>query len=658
MRQVSNRYAGVNLTVPTSVTLSAPISFDEIADRLTPSDPHISPDGRHVAFSVAKANHTGDGFDRAIWLSRDRGPAIRFTGGKASNESPRWSPDSTKMLFVANRDDKEKEGLYVLPLDGGEAQRLGDLDGSLSEPSWSPDGSLIAVLRTDPETDDEKKRKEGKDDPIVYEDDVKRVRLWIVDAGTGAARQLTFGDVSVWDYAWTPDGQSLVVVTTGVHVVNEMFRQQSLWRIPVAGGLRTHLADFQDGIGSPVVRERNGEAVVAMVAGERVTDPASGIWTVPLAGGDKIRVTPGFPGTFYTLVADPADPSAVFAGVVEGTRQRIYRVSVETGAMTAATPANLVDGGSLASGPNVSRDGKAFAFGWSAMNTPAEIHIADAGKDAIVLTDFGKDFADRLSPAEIVTWESTDGVEIEGLLVRPKDAPEGALLPLIVEIHGGPTWAWEDRIMLDWHDWAQMLASRGYAVLLPNPRGSTGRGSEFEKLLFGDIGGGEAQDVISGAKAMVERGIADPSRLGIGGWSWGGYLTAWCITQTDIFKAAVMGAGVANLISDHGAGDIAEANMSFYPGHPWTDWDLYAKGTPIRYAMNVVTPTLIVHGDSDIRVHPTQGQEYYRALKEVGVPVQFVRYPREGHGFRERAHQVDLMKRIVAWYEQYIPSQK
>lgn len=640
----------------TVLTPPALLGFDEIADRLIPADPQISPDGRHVAFTVARANHTGDGIERAIWLSRDRAPATRFTGGKATNDSPRWAPDGTKLLFIANRDDKEKQGLYLLPLDGGEAQRLGDLEGDLSDPTWSPDGTFVAVLRPDPETEAEKKRKEDKDDPVVHEEDVKRVRLWIVDAATGAARQLTFGDVSVWDYAWTPEGQQLVAITTGIHVVNERFRKQSVWRIPASGGLRTHLGDFQDGVGSPVIRTRNGEQVVAVLAGERIEDPATGIWTIPLAGGAKTNVTKGLRGTISRMVADPADDLMVIASVVEGTRERIYRVSVETGAMTALTPANLTGHGSLAGGPTVSTDGTSLAFGWSAMDVPAEVYIADLGHDAVALSEFGKDFAGRLQPAELVTWESTDGVEIEGLLVRPKDAPEGTPVPLIVEVHGGPQWQWEDRIMLDWHDWAQMLAARGYAVLLPNPRGSTGRGSEFEKLLFGDIGGGEAQDVITGAKAMVERGIADPDRLGIGGWSWGGYLTAWCITQTDIFKAAVMGAGVANLISDHGAGDIAEANMTMYPGHPWTHWDLYAKGSPVRHATNVVTPTLIVHGENDVRVHPTQGQEYYRALKEVGVPVQFVRYPREGHGFRERAHQVDLMRRIVAWFEQYIPA--
>ncbi|MEA2583871.1 MAG: hypothetical protein QOF33_1956, partial [Thermomicrobiales bacterium] len=207
---------------------------------------------------------------------------------------------------------------------------------------------------------------------------------------------------------------------------------------------------------------------------------------------------------------------------------------------------------------------------------------------------------------------------------------------------------------LDWHDWAQQLASNGYAVLAPNPRGSTGRGSEFQKLLQDDVGGGESRDVIAGALAMVERGIADPDRLGVGGWSWGGYLTAYTITQTDIFKAAVMGAGLSNMVSDHGQDDIPSSNLHYYPGLPYHHLDAYWQSSPIRHVANCTTPTLILHGDADARVHPAQGMEMYRALKSLGVPVEFVRYPRQGHPIKERHHQIDLMRRLVAWFDRWL----
>lgn len=302
----------------------------------------------------------------------------------------------------------------------------------------------------------------------------------------------------------------------------------------------------------------------------------------------------------------------------------------------------------------MSSGGKRLAVVWSDSTTPEEVWIGDVQGEAHPVTSFGKDFHGRLQPTEHVSWMSDDGVEIEGLLTYPAGYQPGRRYPLVVEVHGGPSWQWEDRVMLDWHDWAQMLASRGYAVLMPNPRGSTGYGPELQRLLQDDVGGGESRDLVAGALAMVDRGIADQERLGIAGWSWGGYLTAWTITQTSIFRAAVMGAGLANMVSDHGQGDIPSANLLYYPGQPYLHMEAYWKSSPVRYVAAVRTPTLILHGEEDARVHPAQGMEYFRALKTLGVPVRFVRYPREKHRIEERAHQVDLMHRIIDWFDRYL----
>jgi dipeptidyl aminopeptidase/acylaminoacyl peptidase len=322
--------------------------------------------------------------------------------------------------------------------------------------------------------------------------------------------------------------------------------------------------------------------------------------------------------------------------------------------LSPLTPDVIAGCGSIADGPSFSADGARLAAVWSDATTPEEVWLGEPSGDARPVTSFGKDFQGRLQPVEHVSWTSDDGVEIEGLLTYPADYQPGTRYPLVVEIHGGPSWQWEDRVMLDWHDWAQLLASRGYAVLLPNPRGSTGYGRELQRLLQDDVGGGESRDLVAGALAMVERGIADPHRLGIAGWSWGGYLTAWTITQTTMFRAAVMGAGLANMVSDHGQGDIPSANLLYYPGQPYDHMEYYWKSSPIRYVADVQTPTLILHGEEDARVHPAQGMEYFRALKILGVPVQFVRYPREKHGIEERAHQIDVMQRIIDWFDRYL----
>jgi dipeptidyl aminopeptidase/acylaminoacyl peptidase len=257
-----------------------------------------------------------------------------------------------------------------------------------------------------------------------------------------------------------------------------------------------------------------------------------------------------------------------------------------------------------------------------------------------------------------VRWQSDAGVEVEGVLIKPVGYEDGQRYPLVVQVHGGPTWAWVDRFYGSWHDWGQMLAGRGYAFLMPNPRGSTGRGPEYTSANFNDIGGGEFRDLMAGVDYLIERGIADPERLGVGGWSWGGYMTAWTVSQTDRFKAAVMGAGLPNMISDNGLGDIPSANLSYFDQSPYHDPQPYFDRSAIKHIRNAVTPTLILHGGADKRVNPAQGQEMYIALRTLGVPVTFVTYPREGHGISERKHQIDLMNRVIDWYGRYLQPEK
>jgi dipeptidyl aminopeptidase/acylaminoacyl peptidase len=379
-----------------------------------------------------------------------------------------------------------------------------------------------------------------------------------------------------------------------------------------------------------VVESADGLVVAVQADGHRA-QPSDSVWVVPLAGGEPRNLLPDLAGNVEEIAPLPSRPGHVAARVIERTRGRLYAVDVMSGVLASLTPLTLSASGSVVQGISVSRSGERLAAIWSDATTPEEVFVGTVRGDARAVTSFGAAFRGRLHPVEHVER-----------------------YPLIVEIHGGPSWQWEDRVMLDWHDWAQMLASRGYAVLMPNPRGSTGYGHDFQRLLQDDVGGGESRDLIAGARAMVARGVADAGRLGIAGWSWGGYLTAWTITQTDIFRAAVMGAGLSNMVSDHGQGDIPSANLLYYPGQPYDHMEDYWRSSPIRYVAAVRTPTLILHGDEDARVHPAQGMEFFRGLKTLGVPVRFVRYPREKHGFAERAHQIDVMNRIIAWFDTYL----
>lgn len=641
--------------VKSAKTSAEVLTPEALADQLIPDAPMIAPDGLSVVFGVAPASKKDEHPVRGLWIGRHGEPARRLTSGEWHDGVPDWSPDGARLVFTSDRVKRgEDHGLYVLPIAGGEAIRLGELAGELKDPAWSPDGASIALLRTDPKTDEQKQREKDRDDVIVVDRDMRFTHLWLVDADSGKARRLTAAQREVHAFRWLPDGSGLLVVTSDLPTVDSGIEGGDLWEVPAHGGLARKIAHFPVAPGTPLyVESTTGPAVVVAGEGGR-SYPTSSVWMVPLAGGEPENLLPGWPGAVNATSTPGRDRSQVALQTVQGVHAGMHLLDLQNRTVTALGAEERRDQGSIKGTSSFSRDGSRVAYVWSDSSTPDEVYLGNLHGAVSAVTEFGKTFSGALQPAETVRWTSSDGVAVEGVLVYPVNYQAGQRYPLIVEIHGGPSWQWEDRVMLDWHDWAQMLAANGFAVLLPNPRGSTSYGADFERLLQNDVGNGECQDLISGALAMVDRGLADPERLGIGGWSWGGYLTARTITETDIFKAAIMGAGLCNLISDHGTDDIPSANLLYFPGHPYEHFDSYWNASPIKNVTRVKTPTLILHGDADARVPPSQGQEFYRALKVLNVPVEFVRYPREGHPIEERLHQIDLMQRVLGWFKKYL----
>lgn len=630
-----------------------PLKPEEIADRLTPTYPAISPNGKHVVFVVEPTGQKGEHAVSTIWLARDGAAATAFTSGLTHDHSPAWSPDGTQIAFLSDRTEHGKDKLHLIKIDGGEARALGELQGELSSPRWSPDGKTIALLRTDPETADEKKRKEDRNDAVVVDADPKLTRVWTVDVDSGKARQLTFGSRQVWSFGWSRDGARIAITTTDGPDMNAVCGPGDLFTLPARGGVPAHVARYPTMPSDPVYLDVGGTSMIAVKATGHRADPGDSIWLAPAAGGAPRNVLTGYEGNVDWIGAVGGQPGHVALRIVEHTHAHAYLFDGVSESLTSITPPEMHGEGSILYGPSVSDDARTLALVWSGGDRPSEAFFGTVGKPAKALTEFGKSFAGRLSKTEVVTWQS-DGWEIEGILTHPANYESGKRYPLLIEAHGGPSWQWEDYCFLDWHDWAQLMASNGYAVLAVNPRGSTGRGAAFQQQLQDDVGGGEVNDLINGALAMVDRGIADRDRLGIGGWSWGGYLTAATITKSNIFAAAMMGAGLANLISDHGTDDIPSANLLYFPGHPYDNLEMYWEGSAIKHVANCKTPTLILHGDADARVMPTQGMEFYRALKVLGVPVEFVRYPRQGHPIKERSHQIDLMNRLVTWFDRWL----
>ena len=626
---------------------------EEIVDRPLPAQPRISPDGRRVVFTVRPASWP-DGYRRqAIWLGEPGRPARPFTAGIANDSDPAWSPDGQTIVFRSDREERGTDRLYLIALDGGEAQPLSALCGELDEPAWSPDGEVVAVLRTDPAPGASGANR--PDGIIVVGANPRRQRLWSVEVATGRTRQLTFGARSIRSFCWLPDGQSIAAIATESPDIDAVYGPAELLLIPASGGIAARLATFPVMPSDPTPVTVDGVAGVAVEGNAGRADPTDGIWLVPLSGGEPRRIPIASDGSVEAI--RPAQrPDRVAARLVERARGRAVAIDLATGAVhdLDRTPDRSVD-----SAPSLSRDGRHAAWLWSAGDAFEQVALGPvegAERSAREVTAFGDEHAERLNPTRTVGWASSDGVRVEGILTLPRQPADGARLPLVVQIHGGPTGCWDAGLQMSWHDWSQYLASHGYAVLIPNPRGSTSYGAAFQKLLQDDVGGGEMRDVVSGAEAMVTAGIADPARLGIGGWSWGGYLAAWTVTQTTMFRASVMGAGVANLASDHGQGDMPGMNFGLFPGHPYSGAGqaAYLRPSPVTHAHAVRTPTLILHGAEDVRVRPEQGGEFHRALTTLGVPVEFVLYPREGHAITERAHQIDLLRRVLAWYDRWL----
>jgi dipeptidyl aminopeptidase/acylaminoacyl peptidase len=635
-----------------------PLTPERIASIQDISDVQISPDGSRVAFVVQDASKAGEHPETAIWLVPYDGDALdqarQFTSGLWNDHTPRWSPDGSRLAFLSDRAERGKMSVYVMPADGGEALRVFDQQGDMSELSWSPDGRWLAVLFTDPETEEEKKRKEERDDAVVWDHDQKYRRLWVIDPDTQSASCVSPAARQVRGYAWAPDAERLAVDTTPNTRIDEVFGENEVALISRSGGDPAPILTLV-GQAENLTWSSDGERIAFRARGDKVVHPEV-VFTLPASGGEPVNITPDYWGTAERILSIDGGASLLMLGS-EGVNLVPHRLGWD------GELAPLVTGeqrGWAEGGFSVSRDGTRLAGAWQGPLNPPNVTVLatrDGGGDGCLRrrTDFNADLrAAALGETVVVRWESDPGVEVEGLLVKPHGYQPGARYPLIVQVHGGPTWAWPNMFYASWHDWAQMLAGRGYAVLMPNPRGSTGRGVGYNNQIFNDVGGGELRDMLSGVDALIARGIADPDRLGIGGWSWGGYMTAWAVSQTTRFKAAVMGAGLSNMVSDNGIGDIPSANLSYFDQSPYDDPEPYWQRSAIRYVRNVTTPTLVLHGEVDKRVNMAQGQEMYVALRTLGVETRFVTYPREEHGIKERKHQIDLMRRVIEWYDTYV----
>ena len=616
------------------------------------SSPQIAPDGKHIAFVVTEVdtNNLEHFRNSDIWIvPADLSEQPRKYAFGVENETmPRWSPDGKYLAFLSNRDGKKNQ-IYLLRTDGGEALPITSHGGGVTDFIWFKDSKTIFFTAKDSIDSEKEKRKEKKDDETVVDEEFLFNRLYEVNIETKEVKLITSFDENVNDFDVSPDGSLIAMSVSSTPNLDDIYRNSKLVLIERDGTGKKVLSDecFGNVRWSP-----DGKKILFMVpVGKKI---ASLPCLYFLASGNKKLLLQNYSGTIGYMEWLP-DGKLILASSMEGTHKCLVKINISTGEVKRIKALKYPNfGGSIFS--YCSRKPGYIAYLDADYNSPPDVWIMKSnGSSSKKLTAMNPQIDSlKFGKVKTITWNSTDGTKIEGVLVLPVDYKKGHKYPLVVHIHGGPKWAWWEGWICSWHEWAQFLANHGYAVLLPNPRGSDGYGWKFAEANYKDWGYGDLEDIKSGVKYLIEKGIADPDRVGIGGWSYGGYMTAWAVTQTDMFKAAVMGAGLSNLVSMYGTTDIPTFMRTYFAGFPYGREDEYMKHSALRFITNVTTPTLILHGQSDYRVPISQAYEFYRALKDLGVEVRFVIYPREPHGIREPLHQIDLMKKVLEWYDSHL----
>jgi dipeptidyl aminopeptidase/acylaminoacyl peptidase len=629
-------FAAAVFLIAAAGAAAQPLAPEQTLDRRGVGELAFSPDGTRVAFTVTEPPK-GEARHRNIWLLEvESGRVRQLTFSSKSDSSPRWAPDGGSIAFLSDRAG-EKAQLYRLPLSGGEAERLTDRKDEVTAFRWAPDGSRIALLMSEPKPEAQEKREKDKDDSHAVDKDKRWPRVWILDLASRNLKQATSGSWRIGQMEWLTDAAHLVATATP-RPESDQWNEQIV-SIDIASGGFKELGRPRGPVGALAVSP-DGRAVVYQ--GARVDGPdAHDLWLQPLDGTAATNLTAA---PLDRPVGSPrwADTKTVFA-----TAQRGFGVALVT--VSTGGAVRSIDG--IALNPTAfdrASNGTIGYVGETATQAP-EVWIKTPSAPARKVTSFNEKWtAIKLVQPSFVTFKSFDGLEIEAALLEPSTANHQPR-PTVILVHGGPTGRWSDAF----EAWGQLLVARGYVVLYPNVRGSTGYGQKFVEANRADWGGGDFKDVMAAADWVVARGLADPNRLGIGGWSYGGYMAAWAVTQTNRFKAAVSGAPVIDMASEFGTEDGSAYDEWFY-GTPYEKLEGFIKSSPITHVKNAKTPTLLLQGENDVTDPIGQSQQFYRGLKRYGVETELVLYPREGHGLREEKHLIDRLARILAWYDRYL----
>jgi len=590
-----------------------------------------------------------------VWVhDLEANESIQLTNSLRGESNPRWLPDG-RVLFSSRRsegDDAENQ-YWAISLRGGEAVPFFDDDEAPNSGSFTRDFSMIAYAEESERVDKEEweERTEKKDDAYYAEVKLTWQHLWVYDPETGEKTQITEGEFDHQGPQWSPDGEWIAFTSNRTQTQmgdSDRSDNSDVLVIAADGGEPRNLSASNAGADRGPVWSPDGTRIA--YTGSLVENGAaaqSDVFVVAVSGGEPRNLTLDV-NLSASGVRWSEDGSEILFTVANGLSSHLYKMSA-----TGSEPEMILpDDDFIYGGTTLSDDGTKLTFTGSSPYTTGEVFIADADGSNIehVLSPTGgmEDF--DIARSELLTWEGADGWEIEGVLTYPIDYVEGQSYPMILQVHGGP----HGRYSKAFNSGSQIWAARGYAVLRGNPRGSSGRSYEFSNANYMDWGGKDFEDLMEGVDHVVDMGIADPDQLAIMGGSYGGFMTFWSITQTDRFKAAIGHAAISDWYAFYGQTDIPFLLEFGFGGLPWETKETFEEFSPIEYAVNVTTPLLITHGEEDARVPITQGEEYFRTLKKMGNDVEFLRFPREGHGIREPRHRIYLDQEQAKWFDRWI----
>lgn len=634
--------------------LAAAGSFRQVA---------ISPDGKKVAWVEELRGKDGEETgNSAIFLKNllSKEQAARITpaiAGTRENvkyperqeDSIAWSADSKRLAFLSDRLRPGQSQLYVKALSDGSMRRLTNVKGFLATPKFSPDGKTIAVLFTENAV-----RAAG---PLVasapetgeIKDAFFEQRLALIDIATGKLRQVSPADTYVYEYDWAPDGLHLVVTSVLGNGDNNWYIAE-LSVLDATTGLMKSIHKPSLQIAMPAWSP-DGKSI-AFIEGLMSDESSVGgdIFIMPAEGGQPRNLTPErkASASWLTWTQD----GRIVAGEFLGGDSSMISLEPGTGGIESLyRGADHVSAGTWGPSVAISNDGKTFAAVRSSFEKPPEVWANSAGAWNEI-TQRNKKVTPVWGEGKSIHWKS-DSFEVQGWLVYPAGFDSGEKYPLVVSVHGGPGAAAQSAWPSN-GDFSMALAASGYFVLFPNPRGSFGNGEAFTRANVRDFGYGDLRDILAGLDEAAKVAPVDRDRVGITGWSYGGYMTMFAVTQTHKFKAAVAGAGIANYQSYYGQNKIDQWMIPFFGKSVYDDPEIYAKSSPITFIKKVKTPTLVIVGDSDAECPTPQSYEFWHALKTLGVETQLVVYEHEGHMFVKPEHKRDRIRRSVAWFDAHL----